>query len=244
MNCGKHIRPRVVQVSFRLVLALGLCLGAAWGAEPLHDHALITVAAEAQAREAHGIAGGRVDVVANELDARLRLRACDAPLATSIPYGNKRSSRVTVEVRCSGPKPWKIYVPVRTAVFRDVLVASRPLTRGSILAPGDIMLAEFDTSRLARGFVLEPEHAFGHKLRRAVSPGEPITPGLLQTPALIKRGQRVALEARNGALSVRMIGTAQSDGMLGQVVSFENVSSKKIVQAVVRSQQSAEILMN
>jgi len=231
------------EITLSLLLFLGCMRAVDAGTEPLHDHLDIRAAAEARARAVSGVADGRIDVVANDLDARLRLHACESPLMTSIPYGNKRSSRVTVEVRCQGPKPWKVYVPVRTAVFRDVLVAARPLTRGSILAPGDMVLAEFDTGTLARGFIADPDHAVGHKLRRAVSPGDPVTPGLLETPALIKRGQRVSLEARSGGLTVRMVGTARSDGILGQVIEFENRSSKRVVQAIVRSPQAAEILL-
>ncbi|MDH3977207.1 MAG: flagellar basal body P-ring formation chaperone FlgA, partial [Gammaproteobacteria bacterium] len=83
----------------------------------------------------------------------------------------------------------------------------------------------------------------GQKLRRAIQAGDPITPSALETPAIIKRGQLVSLEARTGGLNVRMQGTAKSDGIIGQVIEFENQSSKRVVQAIVRSPQSAEILM-
>ena len=211
--------------------------------ESLHDHKDIRAAAEARARTVSSIPDGRIDVVANTIDARVRLSACDKPLQTSIPYGSKASARVTVEVSCASPKPWKLYVPVRRAIFRQVIVATRPLTRGSILAPDDIILAEADTSLLPRGYIVASEHAIGHELRRNVQSGDPITPGLLDTPAMIKRGQKVSLEARSGGLSVRMPGIAKSDGILGQVIEFENQSSKRSVQAIVRSPQSAEILL-
>jgi flagella basal body P-ring formation protein FlgA len=104
-------------------------------------------------------------------------------------------------------------------------------------------LTESDTSLLPRGYIVANEHAVGHKLRRAIKTGDPITPGLLETPAVIHRGQKVRLEARSGALTVRMAGIAKSDGILGQVIEFENQSSKRSIQAIVRSPQSAEILL-
>jgi len=212
-------------------------------AQATHDHADIRAAAEAHARTVYATPGGRLDVVANTLDARVRLAACDAPLQTSIPNGNKPAARVTVEVKCASPKSWKIYVPVRAAIFRQIIVAARPLARGSILTANDIMLAESDTSRLARGYLAANEQAIGHKLRRATKTGDAITPGLLATPAMIRRGQRVSLQARSGALTVRVAGIAKSDGILGQVIEFENQSSKRPVQAIIRSPQSAEILL-
>lgn len=237
------VLPRSGFAAAQALLVIGL-LGAPFaGAEPLQDHADIRAAAEARARSAVTTVDGRIDVVANPIDARVRLAACDRPLTTSIPYGNRQSPRVTVEVRCQGAQPWKIYVPVRTAVFRQVLIASRPLTRGSILTPDDIILAEFDTGLLPRGYIVAGKHAVGRKVRRAVKTGDPITPALLETPATIRRGQKVSLEARSGALTVRMAGIARSDGILGEVIEFENVTSKRPVQAIVRSPQSAEILI-
>jgi len=212
-------------------------------ADMLHDHDDIRAAAEARARTSSTTPDGRIDVVAGKIDARVRLPACALPLQTAIPYGNKSAARVTVEVRCTGPKPWKIYVPVRRTIFRKVVVATHPLTRGSILAPDDIILAESDVSLLSRGYILAGKNVIGHKLRRALKTGDPITPGLLETPAIVRRGQMVSLEARSGGLTVRMAGIAKSDGILGEVIEFENQSSKRSIQAIVRSPQSAEILM-
>jgi flagella basal body P-ring formation protein FlgA len=238
---GRSEQTAGIIMSLILILIFGVPTDAE--AEATHDHADIRAAAEARARTANAIPDGRIDVVANTIDARLRLSACAEPLQTSIPYGNKSSTRVTVEVGCTNPKPWKIYVPVRSTIFRQVIVATRPLTRGSILASDDIILAESDTGLLPRGYIVATEHAVGQKLRRAIKAGDPITPGLLETPTMIRRGQKVSLEARSGGLSVRMAGIAKSDGILGQVIEFENQSSKRPVQAIVRSPQSAEILL-
>jgi len=238
---SKSERAATIVASLIFILLFGNPKAAE--ADATHDHADIRAAAEARARTVNTTPGGRIDVVANTIDARLRLTACAEPLQTSIPYGSNSTTRVTVEVRCASPKPWKIFVPVRAAIFRQILVATRPLTRGSILAPDDIILAEFDTSRLPRGYIVSSEHATGQKLRRAIKTGDPITPGLLEMPAMIHRGQKVSLHARSGALTVRMAGIAKSDGILGQIIEFENQSSKRAVQAIVRSPQSAEILL-
>jgi len=245
-------RERRQAARFKLVLSGLASLGliaftselAAGALDAGHAHEDIRAAAEAEARAARLPADGRFDVVADELDSRVRLNPCDQPLATSIPYGNKRSSRLTVEVRCAAPKPWKLYVPVHLTVFQDVVVAARPLARGAILAPGDIILAERDTSALARGYLLRTEHAIGHRVRRAMSQGKPLTPSLLESPPLIRRGQLVNLEARSGGLTVRMSGIAKSDGILGQVIDVENKTTSRQVQAIVRSRKSVEVLLN
>ena len=209
-----------------------------------HAHEVIRAAAEAEVRAARLPVDGRFDVVADELDSRVRLAPCSQPLTTSLPYGARRSSRLTVEVRCTAPKPWKLYVPVHLTVFQTVVVAARPLARGAVLTPGDIILAERETSRLARGYLLQPEQAIGHRIRRALSPGKPLTPSILESPPLIRRGQVVNLEARTGGLTVKMTGIAKSDGILGEIIDVENKTTSRRVQAIVRSRKSAEVLLN
>jgi flagella basal body P-ring formation protein FlgA len=157
-------------------------------------------------------ASSRVEAVADALDPRVRLQACAKPLAVSVPYGKKRGPRVTAEVRCPAPKPWKIYVPVRLTVFQPVVVATRVLPRGTVLSPEDMELAEYDTGALAYGYLARAEDAVGHRLRRPLGRGDALSPGVLETPALIRRGQRVTLQARSGGFTVRMAGVAKADG--------------------------------
>ena len=191
------------------------------------------------ARHLAGISMLSLTRLINGCDWRPAPNHCRRPSHTA----TSRHHGWTVKVSCANPQPWKIYVPVRRAIYRQILLATRPLARGSILTPDDIILAESDTSLLSRGYVVASQQAVGHKIRRTIMAGDPITPGLLETPAMIRRGQKISLQARSGALTVRMAGIARSDGMLGQVIEFENLSSKRSIQAIVRSPQSAEILI-
>ncbi|RMF95763.1 MAG: flagella basal body P-ring formation protein FlgA [Gammaproteobacteria bacterium] len=200
-------------------------------------------AAAAAARAHWSADGARVDAVADELDPRLRLADCGGPLAVKLPFAKQRSTRVTAEVSCPGPQRWKLYVPVRLAVFRPVVVAARALPRDSLLTADDISLAEQDIGRLDYGYLGRLEDAIGQRLRRPLAAGEPVTPGNLETPPLVRRGQRVTLEARNGGLTVRTAGIALGEGIRGQVIDVKNLSSGRAVQAIVRSAQSAEVLL-
>ena len=225
------------------ILLCLLAMQAQAQAEDWHPHEAIQAAAAAQARLKWSVSGGRVDAVADTLDARVRLARCETPLQASVPFDSRRTNRVTVEVRCAGPRPWKIFVPVRLAVFQPVLVAARALPRDSYLAAEDIEIREADTGRLDYGYLVRLDDAVGQRLRRPLSAGEPITPGNLETPAMVLRGQQVVLEARSGGLTVRMAGVAQADGIRGQVIPVENLRSGRRVQAVVRSAKSVEVLL-
>ncbi len=228
---------------FLAVTGLLLSLSAKVLADDWQAHADILAVAAATARSGGAEDGGRTRAVADKLDPRLRLSACSVPLAGKIPFGARKSARVTVEVRCNGVKPWKVYVPVKLARFRRVVVVNRALARGAVLTPGVITLAERDIGSLPRGYLLNTEYAVGQRLRRAVVSGAVLTPATLDSPPMIQRGQRVTVEARPGTITVRTAGIAKSDGVFGQVINVESASSKRQIQAIVRSPQSVEVLL-
>lgn len=226
-----------------LAVFAAVCAANAQAQGDLQEHADIR-AAVVQAVEARlASTAERLTVEADEIDSRLRLARCDVPLSVKVPPARGSSGRITAEVRCAGPTSWKIYVPARVVVYQSVVVAARPLQRGSVLAQGDVLLAEQDTSSLPYGYLLDLDNAIGSRLRRDVLAGKPVLPAMLETPEMIKRGQQVMLEARSGAMVVRMAGVAKSDGVMGQVIPVENVRSQRIVHAVVRSGRTVEVLL-
>jgi len=190
------------------------------------------------------VSAGRVKAVAKQLDSRLQLAECDVPLQATLPYDTGRKTRVTAEVRCTGKQAWKIFVPVQLQIWQQVLVATGPLQRGKMLAAGDMILAERTITSQARGFMLDPAQAAGYRLKRDLSEGDVITPGVIVAPPLIERGQNVMLEARTGGLNVRMAGVALEAGLAGDIITVENRESGRKVEGVVRSGKTVEVLLH
>jgi flagella basal body P-ring formation protein FlgA len=225
---------------FLLVLSVVTPLLAA---DDWHPHDEIRSAATDAVRLQRGVPGGRVEVVADELDARVRLTRCGEALKVSVPFGDRAGGRITTQVRCAGPAPWKLYVPVRLVLFQPVLVSARALARDSVLQADDFVLQERDTGRLAYGYLARIDDVVGQRLRKAMAPGEVLTPNNLETPPLVKRGQQVTLEARGRGLTVRMAGVAGDDGVRGEVITVKNLRSGEEVQGIVRSAKSVEVLL-
>lgn len=209
-----------------------------------HDHADIRRAAEQAVAAQLRSPDSRVRAVATEINSRLRLAVCSAPLTASLPYETGRKTRITAEVRCDGRESWKLYVPVQVEIWEQVLVAAGPLQRGQLLGPDDIRLAERTMASQARGYLLDPAHAVGYRLKRPLSEGDVITPAVLVAPPLIAQGQRVTLQARTGPLMVQMGGVALEDGLLGEIIAVENRESGRKVEGVVRSGKTVEVLLH
>jgi len=203
-------------------------------------HDSIREAAEAAVRSA---IPGPAELRADSLDPRLRLIQCDQPLTAVAPGNGVRSTRLTAQVLCEGDQPWRLYVPVRVASTRPVVVTTRALARDTVLAPGDVRLAELAPGAAQAGTLADPADAIGRRMRRAVDEGQAITTGLIAAPTLVRRGQQVSVEASLGSLQVRMAGTALKDGVLGDIIEVESATSGRTVEAVVRSEKSVEVLL-
>ena len=226
-----------------LLLFLSLLATSALPADDWQPHAEIRSAAADAVRSQRSLPGGRLEVVADDLDVRLRLPLCAQALQVSVPFNGRTGGRITTQVRCAGPAPWKLYVPVRLVLFQPVLVATRALARDSVLQKEDFVLQDRDTGRLSYGYLGRVDDIVGQRLRKALAPGEVLTPNNLKTPPLVRRGQQVTLEARGRGLTVRMAGVAGDDGVRGEVITVKNLRSGEEVQGIVRSAKSVEVLL-
>ncbi len=173
------------------------------------------------------------DIRIGVLDPRLQLTSCEKNLEAFSPPGSRLPGNTTVGVRCTGPKPWSVYLTATVSVRERVLVAKRPLVRGAPIGKADVAVIERDTRRANNDSLREATHAIGKLAKRAVSAGTVLTAAMLDAPALVQRGQRVILLAELPGFEVRMTGTALMNGARGDVVQVRNASSRRTVQGVV-----------
>lgn len=186
---------------------------------------------------------GRHEIQVNSLDPRLRLAACDVPLAVTLESPAQPIGRVTCRVRCEGSSPWTVFVPAQVRLYRPVLVATRPLNRNAILTDGDIALAERDVGQLTQGYLTDPSQISGKKLTRSVQTDQVLATGHVVMAEVIRKGDQVVINARSGTISVKMPGEALSDGGIGEQIRVRNTRSQRIVRGRVVGPGTVEVQM-
>lgn len=172
-------------------------------------------------------------ITIGNIDARLRLGRCDHPLETFSPPGQKTVGSTTVGVRCHRPVSWTLYVQANVALYQPVMVARRPMPRGTVLSSTDVELVEKDVARLTLGYITELRDVDGMVLKRSINAGAVLSPGLIQAPASIRRGERVTILGATGGVEVRMEGLALMDGAKGNLIRVRNLSSGREIEGVV-----------
>jgi flagella basal body P-ring formation protein FlgA len=190
-----------------------------------------------------GVAPDDIEVTASNLDARLRLAKCATPLRQEITSPRPYGSNVSVKVNCDAPKPWTIYVPARVDTFAEVAVLARSLARGAVLAREDVVLRRMSTSQGGFGLILDPQQAIGKELKRRLEAGEPVRVSHIKAPQVIRKGDRVVLEASTSGVSVVTTGTALANGEVGEQIRIRNEKSERVVDAEVVAPGKARVAL-
>ncbi len=182
-------------------------------------------------------------VEVGRIDARLRLQPCASELTAFLSSGNARVGNTTVGIRCVGPKPWSLFVPVRVKLNAAVVVLARPAPQGAVLTDSDIRLEERDIAKLVSGYFTDPAQVIGKQLKQSLGIGQAVSHLAVKEPRLVRRGERVVLLASSAGFEVRMEGTLLMDGAVGDRVRVRNLNSKRVVEGIVTQDGAVQVRM-
>nr|WP_297402619.1 flagellar basal body P-ring formation chaperone FlgA [uncultured Marinobacter sp.] len=194
----------------------------------------------AQARAAEGL---RVTFDPGQVDSRVALASCTSPLAVEFTGDPWKSTHPSVQVACEGERPWRMFVPVSVSIHGPALVAARPLNRGEPITGDAITTESVVLNASRRGIIRETSQALGMIVRRPVNTGSVLTPGLLEAPDAVSRGDHVIITARSGSFTVQSRGKALADAAVGEQVLVENLASSRTVKGNVVAPGQVEIPM-
>jgi flagella basal body P-ring formation protein FlgA len=196
------------------------------------------------ARDAAASATGRpvAELEVAPIDPRLRRPACTAALAGRPIAGARAVAQLTIEVSCASPS-WRQFVAVHVHADEPVAVAARPLSRLAVVTADDLLFVTRDVGSLPGGYFRHPEDVIGRIAQRTIGAGEVLAADVVRQPPLVHHGQAVTLVAQSGGLNVRAPGIAQADAGLAERVRVRNTVTSRMVEGVVRSAQTVEVLL-
>lgn len=178
-----------------------------------------------------------------QLDPRLKLAKCDSPLSAFTASDINQSARFSIGIKCTGHKPWSLYVTVNIKKITDLYVSASPLSRGDMITEEHIHKVKRDINKLRQGFYSNKQDLIGMIAKRSIRAGTILSSKHLTPPIIIQKGDNVDIMAKTPSLVIRMEGKAMSDGAIGQKIRVRNKSSRRIVDAVVVSQNLVKVRM-
>nr|WP_086057697.1 flagellar basal body P-ring formation chaperone FlgA [Bordetella genomosp. 9] len=181
---------------------------------------------------------GQANIQVDEVNAE-RLPACDA--LTAFTNGALRPrSRMSVGVRCGGPKTWNIYVQASVSMPGQYYVAARPINAGETLRPDDLAPRDGDLINLPPGAVTDPQSVIGMTAGNRIGMGQPLRMSSLRSAGSVQRGQVVRITARGAGFVVSSEGQVMQNASPGATVEVKTASGQ-IVSGVLQPQGNVEV---
>lgn len=148
--------------------------------------------------------------------------------------------RVSYSLSCTSPQRWQSRAVAQVKLFLPLVVASRTLERDEVLTADMLSLQELDISSLRHGLEFDAATLLGMTVKRRISAGSPVSRHLLQAAYLVQKGAQITVQYRGDGFAVAITAIALSDGQLGERISVQNVSSGKVIDAIVTGENNAE----
>lgn len=211
--------------------ALSLCLFVALPAQatsvpdPRKDELIASVERYLQT-QTQGLPG-RVETEVGQLDPRMQLSHCTG-FAPFVPPGNRLWGKTMLGVRCLGPAPRTIYVPVQIRVFGDYVVARRPIRPGQQLTADDLALRQGDLGALPAGVLTEIGQGIGKTAKGGLGGGQPVRTDALLAPVVVQQGQDVRVVYTGPGFSASNEGKALNNAAEGQLVRVRTAGGQTV----------------
>lgn len=215
-----------------IIISLWGCIPLTSFAQPFESHENITTAAINLINDTISDYDDKT-IQITPLDKRLRMAKCTKNLEAFLNAGTKLLGKSTIGVRCTGEKPWKIYISATINLFSDVVISNTPIHRGAVISKESLRTDRRNIAELHRGYYTTPDQIVGKIAKYTLNAENVITPSAVSMPKLVQRGKNVIIMAATGGIEVKMNGKAMADGHLGELIKIKNQRSQRIIQAKV-----------
>ncbi len=131
-------------------------------------------------------------------------------------------------------KPWKtLPVLADVSAMIDAIVPTRLLRSEEIIDGGDLKTVRIRIHQVNHPYLTNRDEVIGKSAARPLPPDTPLRPAFVKAPLLVKKGDRVLIEARRGGLSIHAYGITKASGQLGQTIMVANLDSGRELRAKV-----------
>lgn len=143
----------------------------------------------------------------------------------AMEYGNGITVRATADV----------------AAFEEVVASARPLSKGHLLAEGDVCLVRMEVGKIPTGAVTGLQAVVGKTLTRSIGASLPIVDRYLAGSPLVKRGGKVTLLVESGGIRITTTGEVRDNAYVHSAVRAVNLASRKTVTGILIDENTVRV---
>jgi flagellar basal body P-ring formation protein FlgA len=181
---------------------------------------------------------GKADITVTPVFPR-GLAACTT-LEPFLPAGSRLWGRTTVGVRCSGDRPWTLYLQARVSVMATYYLAARAVAPGEVLTAADLIPRDGDLTAMPQAIVTDPSQAVGAVTLSRLAAGLPLRTDMLRGAGAVVIGQSVRVVTTGAGFSISAEGSVMNNAAPGQQVRVKTAGGQ-IISGVVKDGSTVEI---
>ena len=138
-----------------------------------------------------------------------------------------------VQINANG-RPWQtIDATADIGASVDAVVPVRVIKADDLIEAEDLTIQRIKLRELNHQLATNINDVIGKSAARALQANLPIRLAMIKKPYAVRKGDRVAIEARHGGLSIQASGVTKSSGELGQSITVANLDSGKELRAKI-----------
>ena len=138
-----------------------------------------------------------------------------------------------VQINANG-RPWQtIDATADIGASVDAVVPIRVIKVDDLIEAEDLTIQRIKLRELNHQLATNLNDVIGKSAARALQANMPIRLAMIKKPYAVHKGDRVAIEARHGGLSIQASGVTKSSGELGQSITVANLDSGKELRAKI-----------
>ncbi len=160
-----------------------------------------------------------------------------------MPHLGKHPRRISlIAEKGNGKNQRRWYVPVQLRWWADAVVVKTDLPARTLLSRSLLSQKRVDVAGHPGRWWNNLNSLAGSRLTRPVRAGQTIYASYIKKPRLLKRGDHVTIIAMFGGLKVKASGKVLHSAGPGDRVPVRNISSKKVLQAIVINASTVRVI--
>ncbi|MEW4982913.1 MAG: flagellar basal body P-ring formation chaperone FlgA [Cycloclasticus sp.] len=177
----------------------------------------------------------------HHIDHRIKLKKCTSAIDINLTQAHVKPGKNTLNIQCSSPVPWRVFMTANVTIFSYALVSKHPLNKGHLIQKSDLALKKIVITGRRTAYLNDTKQAINHVLKRRVNRGDIISVNNLAKQTLIKKGDTISIIAKNNGFQISMKGIALMAGSKGDKIKVKNIKTKKTIQGIVFDTQTVRV---
>lgn len=140
-----------------------------------------------------------------------------------------------IEFRKNGTLLRYTEIPARIKLYRNVVVAEQTIISGEILDDRNLKIEKKEVTNFKEDLFYSINSLRGMKAKRNISKGNILSKALINIGSSVKRGDKVTLIVKSGAVSIRTSGVALQDAEEGNNLRVKREGYQGVFQGKFNS---------